>query len=258
MAFYRGTGGAGTATFEQLPLAISEGGTSATTVASARVALLPSYSGNATFVLAVNATEDDIEFVTAAAASAVNYSDATANFTGVLQEAGDNVLVSANIGTTVQGYDADTAKLDAATANFTGILQEGGSNVLTSADIGVSVASAGVTGGGVSYSDATANFTGVLQEAGDNVLVSANIGVLVQGYDADTAKLDAATANFTGVLQENGENVLASADIGSLVQGYDANIAFLNAATANFTGVLQDGGSTVLTESSTIEGGTYT
>jgi hypothetical protein len=219
MAFFRGTGGAGTATFEQLPLAISEGGTSATTVASARVALLPSYSGNATFVLAVNATEDDIEFVTAAAASAVNYSDAT--------------------------------------ANFTGILQEGGSNVLTSADIGVSVASAGVTGGGVSYSDATANFTGVLQEAGDNVLVSANIGVLVQGYDADTAKLDAATANFTGVLQENGENVLASADIGSLVQGYDANIAFLNAATANFTGVLQDGGSTVLTESSTIEGGTY-
>jgi hypothetical protein len=182
MAFYRGTGGAGTATFEQLPLAISEGGTSATTVASARVALLPSYSGNATFVLAVNATEDDIEFVTAAAASAVNYSDAT--------------------------------------ANFTGILQEGGSNVLTSADIGVSVASAGVTGGGVSYSDATANFTGVLQEAGDNVLVSANIGVTVQAYDAD--------------------------------------IAFLDAATANFTGVLQDGGSTVLTESSTIEGGTYT
>ena len=182
MAFFRGTGGAGTATFEQLPLAISEGGTSATTVASARVALLPSYSGNATFVLAVNATEDDIEFVTAAAASAVNYSDAT--------------------------------------ANFTGILQEGGSNVLTSADIGVSVASAGVTGGGgVDYSDATANFTGVLQEAGDNVLVSANIGVTVQAYDAD--------------------------------------IAFLDAATANFTGVLQDGGSTVLTESSTIEGGTY-
>jgi len=181
MAFFRGTGGAGTATFEQLPLAISEGGTSATTVASARVALLPSYSGNATFVLAVNETENDIEFVTAAAASAVNYSDAT--------------------------------------ANFTGILQESGSNVLTSADIGVSVASAGVTGGGVNYSDATANFTGVLQHSSSNVLTQSMIGVSVQGYDADTA--------------------------------------FLDAATANLTGVLQDGGSTVLTESSTIEGGTY-
>ena len=170
MAFYRGTGGAGTATFEQLPLAISEGGTSATTVASARASLLPDFSGNATFVLAVNSTATDVEFVTAAAASAVNYNDAT--------------------------------------ANFTGILQEGGSNVLTSADIGVSVASAGVIGGGVSYSDATANFTGVLQEAGDNVLVSANIGVTVQAYDADIAFLDAATANFTGVLQDGGSTVL--------------------------------------------------
>ena len=180
MAFFRGTGGAGTATFEQLPLAISEGGTSATTVASARVALLPSYSGNATFVLAVNSGATDVEFV--AAQSTISYSDAT--------------------------------------ANFTGILQESGSNVLTSADIGVSVASAGVTGGGgVSYSDATANFTGVLQHSASNVLTQSMIGVSVQGYDADTA--------------------------------------FLDAATANFTGVLQDGGSTVLTESSTIEGGTY-
>jgi hypothetical protein len=168
MAFYRGTGGAGTATFEQLPLAISEGGTSATTVASARASLLPDFSGNATFVLAVNSTATDVEFVTAQ--STISYSDAT--------------------------------------ANFTGILQEGGSNVLTSADIGVSVASAGVTGGGVSYSDATANFTGVLQEAGDNVLVSANIGVTVQAYDADIAFLDAATANFTGVLQDGGSTVL--------------------------------------------------
>ena len=168
MAFYRGTGGAGTATFEQLPLAISEGGTSATTVASARVALLPSYSGNATFVLAVNSGETDVEFVTAQ--STISYSDATANFTGVLQESG--------------------------------------SNVLTSADIGVSVASAGVTGGGVSYSDATANFTGVLQHSASNVLTQSMIGVSVQGYDADIAFLDAATANFTGVLQDGGSTVL--------------------------------------------------
>ena len=169
MAFFRGTGGAGTATFEQLPLAISEGGTSATTVASARVSLLPTFSGNATFVLAVNAGETDVEFVTAQ--STISYSDAT--------------------------------------ANFTGILQESGSNVLTSADIGVSVASAGVTGGGgVSYSDATANFTGVLQHSASNVLTQSMIGVSVQGYDADIAFLDAATANFTGVLQDGGSTVL--------------------------------------------------
>ena len=99
MAFFRGTGGAGTATFEQLPLAISEGGTSATTVASARASLLPDFSGNATFVLAVNSSATDVEFVTAQ--STISYSDATANFTGILQESGSNVLTSADIGVSV-------------------------------------------------------------------------------------------------------------------------------------------------------------
>lgn len=129
MAFFRGTGGAGTATFEQLPLAISEGGTSATTVASARASILPDFSGNATFVLAVNSGATDVEFVTAQ--STISYSDATANFTGVLQHSSSNVLTQSMIGVSVQGYDADIAFLDAATANFTGVLQDGGSTVLT-------------------------------------------------------------------------------------------------------------------------------
>jgi hypothetical protein len=57
-----------------------------------------------------------------------------------------NTLKSGDIGVTVQGYDADTAKYDDTTANFTGTLQQGGNNVLTtasdyldSADIGVTV-----------------------------------------------------------------------------------------------------------------------
>lgn len=61
------------------------------------------------------------------------------------------VLVDGDIGSTVQGYDADTAK----------------------------------------YDDATANFTGTLQNGGSNVLVDTDIGSTVQGFDADTAKLDA-------------------------------------------------------------------
>lgn len=43
------------------------------------------------------------------------------------------------IGTDVQAYDADTAKYDDATANFTGTLQNGGSNVLVDSDLGVAV-----------------------------------------------------------------------------------------------------------------------
>lgn len=62
------------------------------------------------------------------------------------------ILVDGDIGSTVQGYDADTAK----------------------------------------YDDATANFTGTLQNGGSDVLVDTDIGSTVQGYDADTAKLDAA------------------------------------------------------------------
>lgn len=37
-----------------------------------------------------------------------------------------------DIGTTIQAYDADIAKYDDTTANFTGTLQQGGNNVLTS------------------------------------------------------------------------------------------------------------------------------
>jgi hypothetical protein len=49
------------------------------------------------------------------------------------------ILKSADIGSTVQGYDADTAKYDDATANFTGTLQNGGSNVVVDTDIGSTV-----------------------------------------------------------------------------------------------------------------------
>ena len=99
-----------------------------------------------------------------------------------LAEAG--IVATGDIGSTVQAFDANTAKLDATTSNFTGTLQNGGSNVVVDTDIGVSV----------------------------------------QAFDADTAKLDATTANFTGTLQNGGSNVVVDTDIGSTVQGYDANL----------------------------------
>jgi len=50
------------------------------------------------------------------------YSDATANFTGTLQNGGSNVVVDSDIGSTVQAFDADTTKNDVSntfTANQT-------------------------------------------------------------------------------------------------------------------------------------------
>jgi hypothetical protein len=51
----------------------------------------------------------------------------------------DSALQSGDIGVTVQGYDADTAKYDDTTANFTGTLQNGGSDVIIDTDIGSTV-----------------------------------------------------------------------------------------------------------------------
>jgi hypothetical protein len=160
-----------------------------------------------------------------------------------------------DIGVSIQAYDADTAKYDDATANFTGTLQNGGSNVLVDTDIGSTVeaydstilksASIGVTvqaydADTAKYDDATANFTGTLQNGGSNVVVDTDIGSTVQAYDADTAKYDDTTANFTGTLQNGGSNVVVDTDIGSTVQAYDADttkndVANTFTATNTFT-----------------------
>ena len=104
--------------------------------------------------------------------------------------AASNFLLPGDIGSTVQGYDADTAKYDDATANFTGTLQNGGSNVVVDTDIGSTVQA--YDADTAKYDDTTANFTGTLQNGGSNVVVDTDIGSTVQGYDADTAKLDTA------------------------------------------------------------------
>jgi len=47
-------------------------------------------------------------------------------------QSGD-VVEGLEIGVDIQAYDADTAKYDDTTANFSGTLQQGGNNVLTTA-----------------------------------------------------------------------------------------------------------------------------
>ena len=78
-----------------------------------------------------------------------------------------NALDSGDIGVTVQGYDADTAKYDDVTANFTGTLQNGGSNVVVDSDIGVTVqeeiSGATLTAAAVSSSDKI-----LIQDASDS------------------------------------------------------------------------------------------
>jgi hypothetical protein len=113
---------------------------------------------------AINLSGTSTVFCTYPAERSVNTEDI-----GVSIEAYDaTILKSADIGSTVQGYDADTAKYDDATANFTGTLQNGGSNVVVDTDIGSTVQA--YDADTAKYDDVTANFTGNLQNGGANVL----------------------------------------------------------------------------------------
>ena len=126
------------------------------------------------------------------AGSAINLSGTSSVFCTYPAERSVN---TADIGVTVQAYDADTAKYDDTTANFTGTLQNGGSNVVVDSDIGSTVEAYSATN--ADYGDATANFTGTLQNGGSNVLVDTDIGSTVQSYDADTTKNDVANTFTT-------------------------------------------------------------
>ena len=77
---------------------------------------LPDNDGNANDVLQSDGS-GNLSWVAQSAGGGVSYSDATANFTGTLQNGGSNVVVDSDIGSTVQAYDAGLAYLDG--LNFT-------------------------------------------------------------------------------------------------------------------------------------------
>ena len=150
-------------------LAVSDGGTGASTAAGALANLLPNYTTSANKVLSVKSDGTGVEWTTNGAGTvtsvditvptglsvsgnpitssgtlavslASGYSIPTTTKQGNWDTAygwGDHAaagyLDSADIGTTVQAYDADTAKYDDTTANFIGTLQNNSHTVLTTA-----------------------------------------------------------------------------------------------------------------------------
>jgi hypothetical protein len=97
-------------------LAISSGGTGATTVTAARVNLLPSYTGNAGKVLAINSGATDLEWISVAGAGTVTSINASGGTTGMsftggpITSAGTltlaGTLITSNGGTGLSSYTA--------------------------------------------------------------------------------------------------------------------------------------------------------
>lgn len=128
-----------------------------------------------------------------------------------------NMLETSDIGVTVQGYDADTAKYDDATANFTGTLQNGGSNVVVDSDIGSTVQAyaanlttwAGLAPSANAQSLVTAaNYAAMRAlldlEAGTDFYSIAAADAAFQPLDSDLTALAALTPTDSNIIVGNG------------------------------------------------------
>lgn len=161
-------------------------------------------------------------------------------------------LKSANIGVTVQGYDAqlaDVAGLAVTDGNFivgngTNFVAESGSTARTSLGLGTgdSPEFTAVNIGNATDTTITRASAGVIAVEGSNVLMASNIGSTVQAYDAQLADVAGLTPTDNGVIIGNGTNFVVESGatlktslgltIGTDVQAYDSNLtSFVNTFT---------------------------
>jgi hypothetical protein len=161
-------------------------------------------------------------------------SNSTTILNGTTIPASKTLLVSTDIGVTVQGYDADTAKYDDVTANFSGTLQNGGSNVLVDTDIGVNVQAydaqladvAGLTPADGSF--IVGNGTNFITEDGATARTSLGLGSIstqaADNVDIDGGAVDGVTLGTNAAVTEaqidnvniNGNAIVSSDTDGDL------------------------------------------
>lgn len=188
-------------------------------------------------------TSGEVDIVAPAVAGTTTYN---------LSTAGGNILASGDIGTTVQGYDADTAKYDDTTANFTGTLQQGGNNVLdttsTLSSSNLSGALPAIDGSALtgisSYSDSDAlslfNASGNAPVYACRAWVSFNGGTSPSaGTIQGSGNVSSVTDNATGQATINFTSTMPNADyaVAGICTGYsNYNSSLMVLGSANGSG----------------------
>ena len=194
-------------------LAVADGGTGASTAAGARVNILPSYSGNAGKVLAVNVGATDIEYITIATGGGGT---------------GDVVGPISSTDNTVPRFDGTTGKI----IQTSGVVINDSNEITVGAwkatEVGVAYGGTGAsTLTGIVKGNGTSAFTAAT--AGTDYLAPAAIGTTVQAYDAELAALAGLTSAANKVPYFTGSGTAAVTDFSSfgrsLVDDADATAA---------------------------------
>ena len=137
-------------------------------------------------------------------------------------------VVDADIGSTVQGYDSDTAKLDAA-ANFTQALQHGGSNVVVDTDIGNTVGYLNIPKSGASK---TASYTLATTDIGELIEVGSSGAIVIPNATFSTGDAVLLFNNTTG-------NITITCSITTaFIGGANVNSSTITLATRGICNVL--------------------
>lgn len=177
-------------------LAISNGGTGATSLSTARANLLPSYSGNAGKVLAVNGGASDIEWMTISGTGTVTSVGLSAGTTG-LTVSGTNPITTSGtltLGGTLAVSNGGTGAITAGAARTnlglgTIATQDASSVTITGGSIS-GITDLAVADGGTGASDAAT--------------ARANLGAAASGANTDITALDQdVTVTATGTIAAN-------------------------------------------------------
>lgn len=264
-------------------LAVADGGTGASTAASARVNLLPSYTGNGGKVLAVTSGATDVEWITVGGGGGgtgdvTGPSSSTDNtvprFDGstgkIIQTSGVTINDSNEITTGAwKATEIAVAYGGTGASTLTGIIKGNGTSAFTAATAGTDYLAPVAIGTTVQAYDAqltdvaglavtdgnfiVGNGTNFVAESGDTARTSLGVGTgdspqftaVNVGHATDTT----ITRVSAGVIAVEGSNVLLASNIGSTVQAYDAQLADVAGLTPTDNGVVIGNGTNFVVES---------